>query len=132
MKYAKLIVAATFIASLMGCASTGFLMAKPKVTVFGQTYPAKSIDAQVDVFITTKPDREYLEIAQITCGDTDDSWNIKQIQIKAREIGADAVIVTGRYGSYGVSVPVGNMAYAVGEDYGISAIAIRYKMTDYP
>ena len=127
MKYAKPIITITFAISLMGCASNGFLMAKPEVITYGQTYPAKSIGAKVDVFNTTKPEKNYIEIAQITCGDTDDSWNMKQILIRAREIGADAIIVTGRSGSYGVGVPVGNIAYGVAEGYGISAIAIKYK-----
>lgn len=112
--------------NLVGCASTGFLMAKPVVTVFGQTYLAKTADAKVDVFSTTKPDRKYTEIAQIKCGDTDDTWNIGQILMKAREIGADAIIITGKSGSYGVGVPIGNMTYATEEGYGISAIAIKY------
>ena len=72
----------------------------------------------MDVFYTTKPDREYTEIARIICGDTDDSWNLEQILMKAREIGADAIIVIGRSCSYGVVVPVGNMAYAEAEGYG--------------
>ena len=127
MKFAKLLITIMLMVSLIGCASTGFLMAKPKVTVYGQTFPAKNIDAKVDVFNTTRPDKEYTEIAQITCADTNDSWNINQILMKAREIGADAIIVTGRAGSYGVGVPVGNMAYAVAEGYGVSAIAIKYK-----
>ena len=113
--------------NLIGCASTGFLMAKPKVTLYGQKYPSKSANEQMDVFNTNKPNREYIEIALITCGDTDDSWNMTQILMKAREIGADAIIVTGKSGSYGVGVPVGNMAYAVARGYGISAIAVKYK-----
>lgn len=127
MKYTKLFFTIMSIISIMGCASTGFLMAKPQVSLYGQTYPAKSIDAKVDVFNTAKPDRDYIEIAKITCGDTDDSWSIKQVLIKAREIGADAIIIVGKAGSQGVGVPMGNMAYVVTEDYGISAIAIKYK-----
>ncbi|MFA6635573.1 MAG: hypothetical protein WCV56_00485 [Candidatus Omnitrophota bacterium] len=52
---------------------------------------------------------------------------MKQILMKAREIGADAIIVTGKSGSYGVGVPIGNIAYGVSEGYGITAIAIKYK-----
>ena len=32
-----------------GCASTGFFMAKPKVTMFGNAYPPKSKDATIDI-----------------------------------------------------------------------------------
>ena len=79
MKYTKLIIAMLLVIGLMGCASTGFLMAKPKVTLYDQAYPTKSIDSKVDVFNTTRPDREYTEIAQIACRDTDDSWNMKPL-----------------------------------------------------
>jgi hypothetical protein len=127
MKYFKQLMVIVSIISLIGCASTGFLMATPKVTLFGHTYPAKSVNERIDVYNTAMPDREYTEIAQITCGDTDDSWNMNQILMKAREIGADAIIVTGRSGSYGVGVPIGNMVYATAEGYGISAIAIKYR-----
>ena len=109
------------------CASTGFLMAKPKVTLYGRIYPSKDIDTKIDVYNTTKPNVQYLEIAQISCGDTEDDWNMKQILMKAREVGADGIIITGRSGSYGMGVPIGNLAFAVAEGYGITAIAIKYK-----
>lgn len=112
---------------ITSCASTGFLMAKPKVTVYGSVYPSKSVNDKIDVYNTTRPNVEYFEIAQISCGDTDDEWSMKQILMKAREIGADGIIITGRSGSYGVGVPIGNMAFAVAEGYGITAIAIKYK-----
>ena len=127
MKNTIFLIIIVSIMNFAGCASTGFLMAKPKVLLYGQPYPPKSIDAKVDVFKTAKPDREYTEIGQITCGDTDDSWNLLQIQRKAREIGSDAIIILGKSGSQVVGVPIGNMTYAVAEDYGISAIAIKYK-----
>jgi hypothetical protein len=111
---------------ITACASTGFLMAKPKVTVYGNVYPSK-IDDKIDVYNTSRPNVEYIEIAQISCGDTDDEWNMKQIQMKAREMGADGIMITGRSGSYGVGVPIGNMSYATAEGYGITAIAIKYK-----
>ena len=127
MNHVKNLILAIFIMNLVGCASTGFLMAKPKITHYGQIYPAKSNSEQVDVFTTSRPNRAYIEIAEITCGDTDDSWNMKQILMKAKELGADAIIVTGKSGSYGVGVPVGNMSYVASEAYGISAIAVKYK-----
>jgi hypothetical protein len=110
-----------------GCASTGFLMASPNVTMFGNTYPSKSEDANIDVYMTALPSKEYIEFAQITCGDTDDSWNMKQILKEARRIGADGVIITGKTGTWGV----GNSTYAVSEQYGITAIAIKYKNSSH-
>ena len=127
MKYLKLFMLLFAITTFLGCSSTGFLMAKPKVTPYGQKYNAKRLHEKIDVYNTSKPDREYIEIAQITCGDTDDSWNMKQILMKAREIGADAIIITGKSGSYGLGVPVGNMAFGATEGYGITAIVIKYK-----
>ena len=72
MKCVKSIMSTSVLLLLVGCASTGFLMAKPEVLVFGQTYPDRASDAHVDVFITAKPDRAYTEIASITCGDTNE------------------------------------------------------------
>ncbi len=112
---------------LLGCASTGFLMAKPKVTMFKDPYPPKSKSATIDIYMTTKPTQEYVEFARITVGDTNDKWCLEQITKKAREIGADGVIIIGKAGSYGVGVPIGNSAYVVSEDYGMTAIAIKYK-----
>jgi hypothetical protein len=109
------------------CAVCAGCMAAPKVLLYGPAYPAKPADARIDVYNATRPDVAFFEIAQISCGDTEDDWNMKQILIKAREVGADAVIITGRSGTYGMGVPVGNMVFAAGEDYGLTAIAIRYK-----
>jgi hypothetical protein len=112
---------------LSACASNGFMMAKPSVTLYGKTFPSKNMNADIEVYRTQRPDRPYVEIGQITCGDTDDGWNIRQIQEKAREIGADGVIIVGRSEAYGVGVPIGNMEIVTSEEYGITAIAIRYK-----
>lgn len=109
------------------CASTGFLMAKAKVTTFDNTYPPKSEDEKIDVFVTTKPTQEYTEFAQITCKDTNDKWNLEQITKKAREIGADGIIIVGKAGASGVGVPIGYSTYVVTEEYGMTAIAIKYK-----
>ena len=109
------------------CASTGFLMAKPKVTLFGETYPPKDEGSKIDVFMTNKPTQEYLEFARITCKDTNDKWSLEQITKKAREIGADGIIIVGKAGSTGVGIPMGYSTYVVSEEYGFTAIAIKYK-----
>ncbi len=109
------------------CASTGFLMAKAEVTLFGDSYPQKNEDAKVDVYITNKPTQEYIEFAQITCGDTNDKWSLEQIIKKAREIGADGIIIIGKAGSSGVGIPMGTSTYVVSEEYGMTAVAIKYK-----
>lgn len=109
------------------CASTGFLMAKAKVTLFGNPYPAKKEDAKIDVYMTNKPAHKYIEFAQITCRDTDDKWSLEQITLKAREIGADGIIIIGKAGSSGVGIPMGSSTYTVTEEYGMTAIAIKYE-----
>ncbi len=109
------------------CASTGFLMAKPKAILFGEAYPPKDDGSKIDVFITNKPTQEYIEFARITCEDTNDKWNLQQITKKACEIGADGIIIIGKAGSSGVGIPMGNSTYVVTEEYGMTAIAIKYK-----
>lgn len=109
------------------CASTGFLMAKAKVTLFGDTYPPKDEEAKIDLYMTNKPTQEYLEFAQITCEDTNDEWSLEQITKKAREIGADGIIMIGKAGTSGIGIPMGTSTYVVSEEYGMTAIAIKYK-----
>jgi hypothetical protein len=119
-----------FLLSLLlfsGCASTGFLMAKPKVTLFGEKYPSKEDDTKMDVYFTNKPQKHYIEFAKITCKDTNDKWSLEQVTKKAREIGADGIIIIGKAGSSGVGMPMGNLTYVESKEYGIVAIAIKYK-----
>jgi hypothetical protein len=112
---------------LSRCASNGFLMSKPKVTLFGETYPPKDEVSKIDVFITSKPTQEYIEFAKIVCIDTNDKWNLVQITKKAREIGADGIIIVGKAGATGVGIPIGHSTYLVSEEYGMTTIAIKYK-----
>lgn len=109
-----------------GCASTGFLMAQPKVILYVPDLPAKPIDAAIDIFESQKPEGPYQEVAKIEVADTDDKWCMGQILKKAREIGADGVLIVGRSGSYGVGLPFGGGYAAIGA-YGMVAIAFRYK-----
>lgn len=114
---------------LSGC------MASPEVTMLRESHPPKQATEHIDVFYTKKPDKPYIEIAKIKIGDTEDEWNLKQIKLKAREIGADGVIIIGRVGSYGygtaLGTPSGNFAttaiISASEGYGMVAIAIVYK-----
>lgn len=102
-------------------------MAKAKVTLFGDSYPPKNEDAKIDVYMTNKPTQEYVEFAQITCRDTNDKWSLEQITKKAREIGADGIIIIGKAGTSGVGIPMGISTYVVSEEYGMTAVAIKYK-----
>jgi len=125
----KVILAFCSIFFLYGC------MAQPEVTMFREASAPKSPTEHIDIFYTKQPDRSYEEIAKIEVGDTDDNWNLEQIKIKARELGADGVIIIGRVGSYGYSTGTGTStgsfatatAIGVSEGYGLVAIAIKYK-----
>ncbi|MBR4265366.1 MAG: hypothetical protein IKQ46_04835 [Bacteroidales bacterium] len=103
-------------------------MAKANVIMIGEPYPPKNNDAVIDVYITNKPTVEYIEFAQIRCNDTNDEWNLNQIKAKAREIGADGILITGKasIASFGVPIGMGMYSY-LNEEYGINAVAIKYK-----
>jgi len=123
-----LILSALLSLLFCSCASNGFLMAKAKVNLYETTYSAKDENTHIDIYRTQKPEIKYIEIGEITCADTNDDWALKQILIKAREIGADGIVILGKAGTYGVGVPVGDiMVYSGSESYGITAIAIKYK-----
>jgi len=122
------------IAVLGGCASTGFLMASPKVTMFMQAGTPRPDDFQIQVFYSNRPSAEYQEMAMIEVGDTDDNYCMKKITEKARDMGADAVIILGEVGSYGLATgsATARNGYATAtgmgatQEYGISALAIRF------
>ncbi len=115
-----------FSALLYACASNGFLMAKARVNLYQDTYPAKEENAQIDIFRTKTPEKKYKEIGEISCADTNDEYALKQVLIKAREIGADAIIILGKVNKYGVGVPIGNMVYVSSQEYGVKVVAIKY------
>ena len=77
--------------------------------------------------MTNKPTQEYEEFAQITFGDTNDKWSLEQITKKAREIGSDGINIIGKAGTSGVGIPMGTSTYVVSEEYGMTAVAIKYK-----
>ena len=122
-----ILLAVTTLVISHGCASTGFMMARPKVTLYGTPLPPKARSAPIEVFETQKPDRPYREVARIEVRDTNDRWSLEQIQKKAREVGADGVIITGRSGRVGAATPVGNGAYGASRDYGMVAVAFVYR-----
>lgn len=122
-----LLIIISVIMVFSSCQSTGFLMAKAKVTMINEPYPAKEENANIEVFITNLPSEVYIELAQISCNDTVDDWCLKQIKIKAREIGADGIIILGKSASNGVGIPIGNMYYVLSEGYGMKAIAFKYR-----
>lgn len=102
-------------------------MAKARVSMYRDAYPAKEESANIDIYRTLRPEQEYIEIGEITCRDTNNDWALKQTLVKAREIGADGIIILGNAGASGVGVPVGDITvYSDTEGYGIRAVAIKY------
>jgi len=105
---------------ISGCAST--------VTLFGNAYPQKDEEATIDVYITKKPTHDYIEFAKIVCKLSNDKMCINQILKKAREIGADGVIIIGKAGISSDVVQIGKYSTNVNnEEYGMTVIAIKYK-----
>lgn len=123
----KVILCLFTLITVVSCRSNGFLMAKAQVTMFQEAYPKKDLDAHIDIYKTKQPEKEFIELAEISCGDTDQEWALKQIKIKARQIGADGLILIGKSGNYGIGTATGNVAYGAYEGYGIKSIAIKYK-----
>lgn len=112
---------------LFGCASNGFLMAKPRMVIYGTTYPAKDVNTPVEIYRTQRPNRPYIEIGEISCNDTNDEYALNQILMKARSIGADAIIILGSASTTASGVPIGGVIYSSTQQYGFKAVAIKYQ-----
>lgn len=114
----KLILFLT-LATFASCAS---LMSKADFTEFSQTkYAARRSDDTIEI-LTTQPRKAYMELGLISCHDTDDKWNLEQAVIKARTVGADAIIITKKDHLTGETPLIGTPFH-----YGIEAVAIKYK-----
>ena len=112
--------------SFWGCASNGFFMAKPRMVLYGTTYPAKDVNTPVEIYRTQRPNRPYVEIGEISCNDTNDEYALNQILMKARSIGADAIIILGSASSSASGVPIGGVLYSSTQQYGFKTVAIKY------
>lgn len=112
-----------FFIMFVSCQSTGFLMGKANVTMISEPYSSKDANAIIDVYYTVTPEQKYIEVALITCRDTNDDWCLKQLKIKAREIGADGLIILGK-------AAIGYMTYFASEEYGMKAVAIKYDVVE--
>lgn len=79
----------------------------------------------VKIYRTNKPERPYIEIAQI---ETDASRkNAMELLIaKAKELGGDAIIITGEENKGAIAIPIGTMVYAAPVNY-LVAIVIKFK-----
>lgn len=121
MKTTVLITAITVLASLgvTGCA--------PKVSYSpysGQTFAPT---ARVDVFRTKVADRRYVELGElcIRVKRSTQETAVLHLTEKAREIGADGIILIGERPAGGVAAPVGQIVVAIPLREAC-AVAIRY------
>lgn len=112
--------------AVLACVSLA-CCAVPKVIMFDSPFPPKPADAKIQIFSAAMPDRPFIEIAEISCSASSDKYNMKHILIKARQIGADALILKGNTGSSAVAFPVGKVAVAGSSGYGLRFTAIRWK-----
>lgn len=98
------------------------------MTIIGSTYPAKHPSVGVDVYISKLPACEYDEVALIKADNfSSDNNAMTAVKTKAREVGADAIIIVGSASVSSYNVPVGNFTYSATQKSGIKAIAIKYK-----
>ena len=84
--------------------------------------------SEVEIFHTRPPDEDYVEMGVISIQIKKQNENevIVIVREKAKEIGADAIIILGERNQGVVAMPIGNMAYGVPiRDF--QALAIKYK-----
>lgn len=98
----------------------------PRFTRYTEvTYPPTS---EVDVLRTKPADRLYVELGEIRLrlNKTNEDNAIIILKEKAKELGANAIVILGEQSRGAAFVPAGNMAIAV-PLRDLVAVAIRYK-----
>jgi len=115
MKYGILLVCLTTI--LVGCS--------PSVRVIRYNNKVYTTTTAVDVFRTKPPDRRYDEIGELEVKSKYDDA-VELLVEKAKEIGADAIILMGDRQSGALAVPIGELVYAK-SIMKLWAVAIKYK-----
>ena len=103
-----------------------YACAPTKVLMIGDSYPAKQADTKIDIYRTKTPDREYIEIAELSCSDASDKYAMNEILKKTRELGGDAIIILGRAQSGTYGIPIGSVMYMDSSSYGLKAVSIKY------
>jgi hypothetical protein len=103
-------------------------MATPRVLMLNQPFSAKNATANIEIYSNSFPDKPFTEIAQISCDDTSEEYCLNQLKIKAREIGADAIILKDKkIKSSGITYVAPGNAVETSFESGMIGIAIRYK-----
>lgn len=111
----KLLPLLVFLTFFISCSSVDFLR------YTDQTFEPTN---EVEVFQTNPPEKEYTELGLLSTETGDDA--IIDLKNKAKEIGANAIIIIGEKNKGTVAMPVGNMAYGIPINE-LEAVAIRYK-----
>lgn len=90
-----------------------------------KTYPPTN---SVDVLRNKPVEKEYFELGELSLKikKSNQDEAVIQLKEKAKEIGADAIIILGEESEGSVIVPIGNL-YASVDRKSIKAIAIKYK-----
>ena len=116
-KFAGVLIIITL---LLGCA--------PQVRVMRYTSEIFQPTSRIEVLHTKQVGRDYIEIGEISIRlkKSTEENAIVYLKEKAREIGADDIIIMGERSRGAVAVPVGSMAIAV-PIRDLYAIAIKYK-----
>jgi hypothetical protein len=115
----SLLIAVASVLLLSACVSARYMRYTE------ETFPPTT---EVEVLRTKPADRAYLELGEISLRlnkSTADNA-ILILKEKAREIGADAIVILGERYRGSVAAPVGYMAVAV-PVHDLVAVAIRYK-----
>lgn len=124
MKTTVLITILLVLASLgvTGCAPTG-------PTVSYSPYSAQTFapTTRVDVFRTKVADRRYFELGElcVRVRRSTQETAVLELAEKAKEIGADGIILMGERSAGAVAAPIGQMAVAIPLREAC-AVAIRY------
>ena len=79
---------------------------------------------EFQVFQTNPPDKDYTELGLLSTETGKKA--IINLKKKAKEIGANAIIIIGEKNEGTVAMPMGNMAYGIPIKK-LEAVAIRYK-----
>ncbi len=107
--------------------AVGFMGCAARVSMYREALPAKPVNSNIDVYRTAKPNRAYIELGEIKFNSHSDKVNIKKLKEAARKIGADGIIIIGATNQSGGAVPIGKVALIGTEEYGMKAVAIKYK-----
>ena len=119
----RLVVLATILVLLVACAPDAPAARFTRYTE--TTYPSTR---EVEVLRTKPADRPYVELGEIRLRlqRSNENDGILFLKEKAREVGADAIVILGEESRGTIMLPAGNMVVAV-PLRDLVSVAIRYK-----